>query len=106
MDIPRERELIWGLELRYILALRLWATRQQTGGQLAAAREAQGFTVAGRPSKTISDALRWEIARGRVVRVGRGRYAAGRVTRQTRHRMRTRLREFRLYAESARIRAL
>jgi hypothetical protein len=33
-----------------------------------------GFDVAGRPSKVVSDALRYEIAHGRVRRLKRGRY--------------------------------
>jgi hypothetical protein len=33
--------------------------------------------VAGRPSQTIVAALAGEVAHGRVVRVGRGRYASG-----------------------------
>ena len=41
-------------------------------------------TPAGRPGKVVSDALRWEMRRGRVRRIGRGRYAAGRIPRSTR----------------------
>ena len=60
--------------------------------ELERAVAAAGFRPgAGRPSKEISDALRWEVARGRAVRLGRGRYAAGRVADVTRHRMRRRI---------------
>ncbi|MGV7926468.1 hypothetical protein PJP14_08110 [Mycobacterium kansasii] len=33
-----------------------------------------GFPVRGRASKAVSDASGWEIARGRVRRLGRGRH--------------------------------
>ncbi len=49
--------------------------------------EAEGFVVAGRPSKTISDALRWEIAHGRAVRLSRATYAPGSMPHSTRHRI-------------------
>lgn len=41
-----------------------------------------------RPGKVVSDALRWEVARGRAVRLGRGRYAIGHLPAVTRHRAR------------------
>lgn len=46
-----------------------------------------GFTVAGRPSKTVSDTLRWEVRRDRVRRRGRGRYQPGPMPRSTEHRI-------------------
>lgn len=42
-----------------------------------------GLTVAGRSSKTISDALRWEVGRGRVIEVGRATYRRGTIARST-----------------------
>jgi hypothetical protein len=81
--------------------LRSWAVLQlaDDGGVLDIAElvdrvERAGFTVEGRPSKTISDALRWEVARRRVVRLARGRYAVGRLAKVTKHRMRRRLDAF------------
>ncbi|HUW01267.1 MAG TPA: hypothetical protein VMW08_02825 [Acidimicrobiales bacterium] len=78
--------------------LRSWAVLQlaDDGGVLDMAElvervERAGFTVEGRPSKTISDALRWEVARGRVLRLARGRYACGRLAKVTKHRMQRRL---------------
>jgi len=38
-----------------------------------------GFGVPGRASKVVSDKLRADVARGRLRRVGRGRYVAGHV---------------------------
>jgi hypothetical protein len=36
--------------------------------QLVASLESRGFELAGRASKTVSDALRWELGSGRVRR--------------------------------------
>jgi len=58
--------------------------------QLTNALAAHGVVTKGRPSKAISDALRWEISRGRVRRVGRGAYVASVVPRTTAWRMRQR----------------
>jgi len=49
---------------------------------------AAGFALEGRPSKTVSDALRSPVARGWVRRVGRGRYAPGCMAKSTVHRLR------------------
>lgn len=51
---------------------------------LVDALDRRGIDVPGRASKTISDALRWEVSRGRVMRVGRGRYRTGAIPRSTR----------------------
>jgi hypothetical protein len=77
--------------LRYFLS-DLMAThpgRVWTPTELGEALGAQGFHVVGRPAKEISDALRAEVNRGRVVRVGRGRYVAGSAPGSTRRRMRS-----------------
>ena len=50
-----------------------------------------GLRVDGHASQTISDTLRWEVLRGRAIRLGWGRYALGRLARSTKHRMRQRL---------------
>jgi hypothetical protein len=46
-----------------------------------------GFDVAGRASKAISDALRYEIAHGRVRRLRRGRYGPASMPRATEYRI-------------------
>ena len=46
-----------------------------------------GFEVAGRPSKTVSDALRPEVTRHRLVRLERGVYAEATIARSTRYRI-------------------
>lgn len=45
----------------------------------------QGFSIPGRPSKLVSDALRWEMGRGRVRRLRRGVYGPGQMPRSTHH---------------------
>ncbi|HVM07930.1 MAG TPA: hypothetical protein VM345_05690 [Acidimicrobiales bacterium] len=81
--------------LRYVLTVTLLDAprdRSMTVAELAGAVEHGGFRIEGRAGKVISDALRWEVRRGRVVRVGRNQYKAGpRVPRSTEHRMRTRI---------------
>jgi hypothetical protein len=75
---------ISGRPLRYVLTLALTSTEQPVHvDDLVHIVEDQGFSVAGRASKTISDALRWEVARDRVRRVGHGRYVGGRVPSST-----------------------
>jgi len=87
---------IRGLRLRELLVLILLRHRgEMTVGALAAAVHAHGFRIEGRAGKVVSDQLRYEVARGRVQRVGRGRYVAGVVTRQARWRMQRRLRALR-----------
>ena len=46
-----------------------------------------GFEVAGRPSKTVSDALRPDVTRHRLVRLERGVYAEATIARSTRYRI-------------------
>jgi len=73
-----------GQPLRYLVCLHLIeAGSPQTVRQLVAAMEAKGYVIAGRASKTMSDTLRTEVSRGRALRVGRGRYVAGRTPRST-----------------------
>ena len=81
-----------GLVLRSLLVLLLLERRQQMRvSELVVAVRQSGFAVFGRPSKEIADALRWEVRRGRVVRLERGVYTAGYVAKVTRHRMRQRV---------------
>ena len=81
------------LDLRSLLVLSLLRCgRPMAVVELERAVAAAGFRAGpGRPGKAISDVLRAEVARGRAVRVGRGRYAAGSVAKVTRHRMRRRI---------------
>ena len=63
--------------LRYTLTRLLQLCGPSTVAELVAALRQWGFTVDGRPSKTVSDALRWEMEHDRVRRIGRGLYRAG-----------------------------
>ena len=47
-----------------------------------------GYNLAGRASKIISDALRWELARGRIQRLKRGTYRYHRAPTTTARRIR------------------
>jgi hypothetical protein len=76
--------MIYGLELRYVLTVMLL----DAGGPLSIAEllaelTRAGLALRGRPGKTVSDALRWEVGKGRVVRIGRATYAPGRMPRST-----------------------
>lgn len=80
-----------GIELRYVLTLQLALHGPATIPELIKALNWHGFCVSGRPSKTISDALRWEMGRGRVRRVRRGRYGPSGIPRGTEHRIHQRV---------------
>ena len=67
--------IVGGRELRYVLTWRLRECGQPaTIAELVEWCQSVEIRLCGRPSKVISDALRWEIAWGRVERVGRGVY--------------------------------
>ncbi len=74
---------IRGLALRYLLTSHLIEGGPRTVRELVDAVLADGFELNGRPSKEVSDALRWEMRRGRVSRRGRGLYGPGTMPRQT-----------------------
>lgn len=92
--VGRELE---GQELRWFLTVELARVGEPMRVRdLVAALRNAGFVVAGRASKVISDCLRWEIGRGRVVRLGRGIYrVAARIPRTTLRRLRQRVLEAR-----------
>lgn len=80
-----------GLNLRSWLVLQLADTHgSMTVAQLVERLATSDLVAGDRASKAISDALRWEIRRGRVVRLERGRYTLGRLARSTQRRMRGR----------------
>jgi hypothetical protein len=83
-----------GRGLRYLLSVVLHDVgRPMTLAELVDAVEAAGLAISGRPGKTVSDALRWEVRRGRVRRWGRGRYGPGTIPRSTLHWLRSNVRE-------------
>ncbi|WP_194818507.1 hypothetical protein [Nocardia sp. XZ_19_385] len=80
-----------GAELRYVLMNELFESETLTVSELGKALEEKGFAPAGRPSKAISDALRWETRRGRVYRRGRARYGPGEIPQSSMYYIRARL---------------
>jgi hypothetical protein len=69
---------------RYRLTLMVWSVaRPVSVAELVVALTDSGHLPEGRPSKVVSDALRWEVRRGRIRRVGRGLYTAGRMPPST-----------------------
>ncbi|BCI50837.1 hypothetical protein NIIDNTM18_01150 [Mycolicibacterium litorale] len=96
-----DRRLLRGTELRYALTMQLQQHGTQTVHDLVEALEDQGFAFAGRPSKAVSDALRWEMSHGRVGRSGRGRYRPLEMPRSTEYRIHKRV--IALRAEAARL---
>ena len=80
-----------GVELRYALTMYLFQHGPQTVADLIDALEFQSFDIPGRPSKVVSDALRSEIAHGRVFRLKRGRYGPGEMPRATEYRIHQRV---------------
>jgi hypothetical protein len=91
-----------GIELRYVLTWHLALHGPATIQELVDALDWHGFGVSGRASKAISDALRWEMARGRVRRMGRGRYGPLDMPRGTEYRIRQRVLDLRDAARAQR----
>jgi hypothetical protein len=87
-----------GIELRYVLTHYLFHHGRCSITELAAELDSRGFTVAGRPSKAISDALRWEREHGRVFRAGRGCYRPASMPRSTEYRIHKRVMTLRAQA--------
>lgn len=87
-----------GIELRYVLTHYLLHHGRCSITELAAELDSRGFTVAGRPSKAISDALRWEREHGRVFRAGRGCYRPASMPRSTEYRIHKRVMALRAQA--------
>jgi hypothetical protein len=95
MEPSRSLEPLRGRPLRYLLTVLLSERGPLGVAELADAVEHEGFALEGRPSKLVSDALRWEIIHGRVVKTGRGHYAPGQMPKQTRHWIRRRVEQAR-----------
>jgi hypothetical protein len=88
-----------GIELRYVLTMHVAHNGRATIAEMMDALKKQGFSVSGRPSKVISDALRWETERDRVRRLRRGLYGPGYIPRSTEHRIHQRVLALREAAE-------
>jgi hypothetical protein len=75
--------------LRYFVCLELQRSDEPLAVRdLVAALERSGFRIKGRPSKAISDTIRWAVPRGWIRPHGRATYEKGRVGRTTLRYMR------------------
>jgi hypothetical protein len=81
------RRRLRGYQLRCGLTLHLFQNGSATVADLVDMLDFHGFEVAGRASKAVSDALRCEIAHGRVWRLRRGRYGPGSMPRAAEYRI-------------------
>src|SRR3954453_8556768 len=81
------KRLLRGYELRCVLTLHLFQNGKTTVADLIDMLDYHGFEVAGRASKTVADALRSEIAHGRVRRSRRGKYGPASMPRATEYRV-------------------
>jgi hypothetical protein len=88
MNTPRN---VRGIELRYVLTMQLLHHGRAMITDLIGALTKQGFAIDGRPSKSVSDALRWEMRRWRIRRFRRGLYGPGSMPRSTEYRMHQRV---------------
>jgi hypothetical protein len=73
---------------RVVVTLLMGAGSPMTVADLVERLAEARLTTLGRPGKVVSDSLRWEVGRGRVVRVARGTYVLGRMPRSTAFRIR------------------
>ena len=97
--------LLRGTDLRYTLTRLLQVLGPLTVTELCAELDNWGFAVEGRPTKVVSDALRWEMRRDRVRRRGHGLYGAGCAPGGTAYRIIDRVRSLREEADALRAQA-
>ncbi|VEG51019.1 Uncharacterised protein [Mycolicibacterium aurum] len=76
-----------GVELRYVITDHLFRRGPQSIPDIVDDLHHYGFEVTAPASKTVSDALRWEVRRGRLRRLRRGHYGPGVMPRGTEHRI-------------------
>lgn len=81
-----------GTDLRYLVTAYLFDCGPATVDELMEALTYHGFRPAGRASKAVSEALRWEMFQGRAVRVRRGQYRPGTMPQAARDRIYKRVR--------------
>lgn len=91
---------IYGVELRYVLTFYLSQHGPTTIPDLIDALEYYNFELPGPAPKWVSDALRWEIAHGRVRRLRRGLYGPDEIPRSTKDRIRKRVIALRAEADT------
>ncbi|AQA06131.1 hypothetical protein BVC93_04645 [Mycobacterium sp. MS1601] len=84
------------IDLRYLLVTYIFEHGTVSVDELVESVQYQGFDIRGRPSKTVSDALRTDVKIGRVYRRGRGLYGPGEMARATEYRIDRRVRALRV----------
>jgi len=94
--------LLRGIELRYVVTTHLALHGPMTLPDLIEDLHYLGFRIAGRASKAVSDALRWEVKRDRVRRLRRGLYGPGEMPRSTEQHIHKRVHALRVAASKAR----
>jgi hypothetical protein len=75
----------------FLVVLLVEADRPLSIAELVNLLASEPVEVPGRASKTVSDPLRWEERKGRVLRLGHSSYCAGTIPRTTLRRMRERV---------------
>ena len=99
-----ENGQLWGRGRRHFLvAVLADARRPMRVTELAERVADEPAQLKGRPSKVISDALRWEIARGRVRKIARGVYEYATAPRSTLRFIRQRVRRLRQLIQQANV---
>lgn len=93
MTITSVATPLTGKTLRWVVCLLLRDNRKEMSiSEIVIEVRKAGYEIAAsREGKAISDALRWEVQRGRVVLVRRGVYARGFMQRSTEYSMRERV---------------
>ncbi len=84
----QQRSQLRGRALRFVLVNELARHHTLTVAEMVSVVRRYRFDLGGRESKIISDALRWELARGRVIKVARGVYRYGKTPPSTARRIR------------------
>ena len=100
-----DSRILRGTELRYALTEYLGQHGTCNISTLIDGLTYQGFVIAGNPAKSVSDALRWEMAHCRVCRRGRGLYAPFYMPRSTEYRIHKRVMALRKQADRIRCEA-
>ena len=90
-----------GTDLRYVVVDHVYRHGPQAIPEIIEELGHLGFTVSGDASKTISDALRWEVRRGRLRRLRRGCYGPAEMPRTTAQRIYRRAMTLRAEADVA-----
>jgi hypothetical protein len=80
-----------GADLRYLLTAYLYDHGASTVDELVDALTYHGFRIVGHASKAVSDALRYEVGRGRVIRLHRGCFCPASMPRDAEHRIHLRV---------------